>query len=119
MVFGGPATGDAKLIAVRGGGLELASVRMNADGSLAYFRGAARTQVANAFQRARWYAVSMTLHLATRTYDWTVTDIATGTAVARVTAAAWRNDRSPDRVCFETATGPGSGLLFDDVRLTR
>lgn len=120
MVIGGPATDDAKLIAVRGRGLELASVRLNPDGTLAYFQGSQRQQIGSAFDRERWFAIDLTLHLAAGTYDWTVTDVASGTEVARASGAAWRTaDRQPDHVCFGTATGPGSGLLFDDVRVAR
>ena len=120
MVFGGPATDDAKLVALRGRGLELASVRLNEDGSFGYFRGTERQQVASAFDRETWFQVELTLHLESRTYDWKVTDIVSGSPAAEAAGAAWReSDRLPDKVCFGTATGPGSGMLFDDVRVTR
>jgi hypothetical protein len=120
MVFGGPATDDAKIVAVRGGGIELVSVRLDQDGRLGYFNGPQRQDVNNAFDREAWFAVDVVIHLEQRTYDWNVTDIATGTRAGGTSGAAWRTtDRPPDKICFSTATGPGSGLLFDDVRVTR
>lgn len=120
MVFGGPATDDAKLISLRGRGLELASVRLNEDGTLGYFSGSERQRVDSAFDRERWFGVEVTMHLDTRSYDWTLSDISSDTQVATATNVPWRaTDRVPDRLCFGTATGPGSGILFDDVRVTR
>lgn len=120
MVFGGPATDDAKILAVRGSGIELVSIRLAEDGRFAYFSGAERQDVDNAFDREGWFAVDMVVHLEQRTYDWTVTDIAAGARAGGASGAAWRaTDHLPDKLCFSTATGPGSGLLFDDVRVTR
>jgi hypothetical protein len=120
MVFGGPATDAAKLILLRGRGLELASVRLNEDGTLTYSSGLDRQRLDIAFDRERWFAVDVTMHLDTHAYDWALVDISSGTQVATASDVPWRaTDRVPDRLCFGTATGPGSGILFDDVRVTR
>ena len=112
---------DGVMTEVRGSNNVAASVRFGRSGYFAYYRGPAKIITLVPVRAGAWYRSIVVVHTARKTYDWQLLD-AKGKRIIVVRGVPWRKS-SPaplDKVCLRTPTGgPGIGLAWDDMSVTR
>jgi hypothetical protein len=113
---------DAVITEVRGSHVVSASVRFGKQGTFVYFRGATRVRTAALVRPGAWYHSIVTVHLATKTYDWRLLN-AVGRPVLNVRGIAWADPGAGaplDGVCLRSPIGgPGIALDWDDISVVR
>ena len=108
---------------VRGPGFITATVRFGKHGTFAYFRGQTKVETRARVRARVWYHSIVTIHLASRTYDWRLTTT-TGRVILAVRNVPWRQ-RGPaipvvDSTCLRTPVGgPGIGIDWNDYIVRR
>jgi hypothetical protein len=117
--IGGGAGSDTTIGSIRGPGGEAASLRITRHNLIAFYRGATKVTTTSRIGRGAWYRTSITIHVAARTWDWSVAT-ATGRRIVGQAGVAWRQPdlTAFDTVCGQAAEGIGSTLLLDDVTVT-
>jgi len=118
--IGGGPTSDTTIGSVRGPGGEAASLRVTSHSLLAYYAGATKVTTSTAVAGGAWYRMSITLHLAARTWDWSVATAA-GSRIAGHAGVAWRQPEvtALDTVCGQSGERPGAVLVLDDLTVAR
>jgi hypothetical protein len=116
----GPAAGGALLTSVRGD-REVARVRAGANGRISWWQGPTQTQSDQTVAPGRWYRLTTTVHVATKTWDFRLVDRASGAVVLGADAVPWRDptDATVDSVCLGSPDGTGAALLLDNFRVQR
>ncbi len=111
---------DAVLTEVHGSGVQAASVRFSRSGVFAYIKGAIKIRTPVRFRGGIWYHSIVVVHVASRTYDWRITNAA-GRRLVSVSGIAWRDPPTAplDRVCLRVPGGSGIALDWDDIQVTR
>lgn len=116
-----PGRSDA-VVAVRGDGLDAASVRFDDVGVLAYYDGPTKVRTTVTFRPRVWYRTFITLDPRTRTYALEIHEVAGGRSVLHVTGLGWRSTEPTllDELCINAPVNvPGTVFLFDDVVVRR
>lgn len=116
---------DAVMTEIRGPGQVIAaSVRFGKNGYFAYFKGRTKARTQVPVRPGAWYRSVVTIHLASRTYDWKLLNGRNRVVLARA-GMPWRvpgpkTGASVDRVCLQSPTGGrGIGLDWDDIKVIR
>jgi hypothetical protein len=88
---------------------------------VAWYEGAARLQSEERVAVGAWYRVTTTVHVPTKTWDFTLWDRSTGAVVLTRSGLPWRDPRDPtvDEVCIGSPDGTGAGVLVDNLRVRR
>jgi hypothetical protein len=120
VLLDGASAGGAVLTGVRGD-REVAAVRVSGRGRIGWWQGPQPVQTDLDAQPGRWYRLTTTVHVATKTWDFVLYDRADGRVLASANGLAWRDpaDTSVDDVCFESPEGAGAGLLLDNLEVQR
>jgi hypothetical protein len=112
------ALGDSDgTVAIRAGARDVANVRFEERGTLAYFNGVNLVHTAVRYRAATWYRSLIVANAANSTYTWGLLDPG-GHTVIRVTGLRFPAPVSDalSAVCLETPSGrPGLAVEFDDV----
>lgn len=116
----GPAAGGALLTSVRGDE-EVARVRAGANGRISWWQGATQTQSEQTVAPGQWYRLTTTVHVATKTWDFILSDRARGSIVLQADGVPWRDatGATVDSVCLGSPEGTGAALLLDNFRVQR
>ena len=120
VVIQGPGVGGTTLTSVRGD-REVAGLRVGDRGRVAWYEGAARLQSEERVAVGTWYRVTTTVHVPTKTWDFTLWDRSTGAIVLTRGGLPWRDPRDPtvDEVCMGSPDGTGAAVLVDNLRVRR
>jgi hypothetical protein len=108
---------DTVALAVRGAAGDAVSLRFGLGGTFSYYDGSVKVRSTVAFTVGAWYRVTATIHPARHNAAITVANAA-NRMVLKLRSVAWRSASAgtPEKVCFETASGsPNLGVSFDDV----
>jgi hypothetical protein len=116
----GPGVGGTILTSVRGD-REVAGVRVGDRGRAAWYEGPGRVQSEERLAAGRWYRVTTTVHVPTKTWDFVLWDRSTGGIILSRGGLPWRDprDATVDEVCIGSPDGPGAGTLVDNLRVRR
>ncbi len=115
---GGPGASDTSLLSFRGSGGEAVSLRVTADGDLAWFDGPTKAQSEVVVQPGAIYRIRGTIDQARRTFSFRIHE--GGREVLSAEAVAWRMDevRIARDICMETAAGrPDQAVDVLDVKV--
>jgi hypothetical protein len=120
VLLDGAQVGGAVLTGVRGD-REVAAVRVSGRGRIGWWQGAEQVQTDLDAQPGRWYRLTTTVHVATKTWDFVLFDRSNGAVLASANGLAWRDprDTSVDDVCFRSPDGVGAGLVLDNLEVQR
>ena len=120
VMLDGAQVGGAVLTGVRGD-REVAAVRVSGRGRIGWWQGAEQVQTDLEAQPGRWYRLTTSVHVATKTWDFVLFDRSNGAVLASAAGLGWRDarDTSVDDVCFESPDGVGAGLVLDNLEVQR
>ncbi len=120
VMLDGTSVGGAVLTGVRGD-REVAAVRVSGRGRVGWWQGAQQAQGDLEAQPGRWYRLTTTVHVGTKTWDFVLFDRSNGAVLASASGLAWRDgrDTSVDDVCFESPDGVGAGIVLDNLEVQR
>ncbi len=110
---------DATIVALRGSGGDLGSVRISKRGRFSYFDGTRKVEPSTRFVRRAWYRLSVVTDQRRRTYDVTVRRD-DGTVVLRQRGLRWRRAEVPSlrEMCIQTSTDqPKQRIDVSDVQV--
>ena len=117
----GTGGADAVITSIRDQSGEAVSVRFGQGGTFAYYSGQTKVRSAVPIRTKTWYRSSVTVHMATHTYDWRLA-ADDGTVLLTVKGATFREAAVTEisELCAQTPAGdPRIALRFDDVRVSR
>jgi hypothetical protein len=100
---------------------EVARVRAGANGRISWWQGATQTQSEQTVAPGQWYRLTTTVHVATKTWDFILSDRARGSIVLQAVGVPWRDatGATVDSVCLGSPEGAGAALLLDNFRVQR
>ena len=118
----GTLESDAVVTALRGEGVEVASMRFGEPGTIRYFIGDERITSQVAFRAGAWYRSVVTLDVTNQTYDWQLTPLGLDAPILTVSNQPLRAPAPViDEVCVQSADEVPGGdvqLLVDDVTVS-
>jgi hypothetical protein len=115
------AASNTFLLMARGGGVELASIRVDERRRVRVANGAERETTDLQIVPGRWYRAELDMDIGTQTLGARLLD-ANGRKLLERTRLSWRTAEAADveKLCVESSNGTrGLGLTFDEVRVTR
>jgi hypothetical protein len=111
----------ASIPSVRSGSRNAVTVAFGTTGRFMYYSGPSKITTGIAYRVGAWYRSLVLADVSRRTFSWQVRDAA-DRVVLQVNGVRWRDARARviDSLCLNTSSGgPGLGLSFDEVRITR
>lgn len=110
---------DTTVVALRGSGGDLGSVRISKRGRFSFFDGPRKVEPSTRFVRRGWYRLLVVVDQRRRTYDITIRRD-DGTVVMRQRGLDWRRPEVPSvrEMCIETSTDqPKQRIDVSDVQV--
>jgi hypothetical protein len=115
------AASNTFLLMARGGGAELASIRVDDRNRVRVANGTERETTNLRVVPGRWYRAELDFDIGTQTVSARLLD-ASGRKLLERTRLSWRTAGAAvvEKLCLESSSGTrGLGLTFDEVRVTR
>jgi hypothetical protein len=112
---------DAKLASIRGPGGEIVAIRVDRHGRIAWYNGVTKVTTTRLLGLRTWVRATITVHLATKRWDWTLTTLR-GSRIVAATGVRWRTATIPavDSVCVETPDAtPAAAISVDRLTVRR
>jgi hypothetical protein len=111
---------DAKLASVRGPGGEAVAIRVDRHARFAWYNGTAKITGTRTIVLHAWYRLSITVHFATRRYDWVLTTTK-GTRLVVARGLRWRTPTvaAINSVCVETPNNAPRAAIWVDGLVVR